>query len=420
MLVWNFRRSLLRPRPAAASWNCRAKSCSPGCRNAASRRCAQAAAPLGRRRPGHVLRADDRPAARPARAARRRVRAARHDGRPPSVVQRRHAQAAAAAARRPTDRVRAAPGGDRRTACISTQVGCGMGCVFCASGIDGVVRNLTPAEILEQLLHARNLLPADERLTHIVVMGMGEPLANLDDLLEALDVADAAGRPGHRRPAHHHLDRRPAGQDPPPRRPGQAVSPGRVAARSQRRAAQPDRADQRQDRPRRHPGGGRLFLRDDGRQVTYEYVLLRDLNDRPAHAARAGPAAARPAGARQPDPVQRRGGAAVPPADAGGADGFHRRSCSSAASASRCASARGRRSTRPAASCGVRRWTRPAHRRRSRASGDGMRAPRRNPFPPAGFNGRRRRRPIPADVRLPWQRPARPAHNWPSATRTSA
>jgi 23S rRNA (adenine2503-C2)-methyltransferase len=80
---------------------------------------------------------------------------------------------------------------DRRTACISTQVGCGMGCVFCASGIGGVVRNLTVGEILEQLLRLRNVLPAGERLDHIVVMGMGEPLANLDHLLAALAVATA-------------------------------------------------------------------------------------------------------------------------------------------------------------------------------------------------------------------------------------
>src|SRR5262245_60854032 len=77
----------------------------------------------------------------------------------------------------------------RRTACISTQVGCGMGCVFCASGLDGVVRNLTTGEILEQLVRLRNLTPADGRLSNIVVMGMGEPLANLDNLLEALEMA---------------------------------------------------------------------------------------------------------------------------------------------------------------------------------------------------------------------------------------
>jgi 23S rRNA (adenine2503-C2)-methyltransferase len=79
--------------------------------------------------------------------------------------------------------------GIRRTICISSQVGCAMGCVFCASGLDGVDRNLTSAEIIEQMLRLQRLLPADERLSHIVVMGMGEPLANLDALLPALEVA---------------------------------------------------------------------------------------------------------------------------------------------------------------------------------------------------------------------------------------
>ena len=76
---------------------------------------------------------------------------------------------------------------DRRTVCISTQVGCGMGCVFCASGMKGVVRNLAKGEILEQVIRLRNLLPDGERLTNLVVMGMGESLANLDNLIPALD-----------------------------------------------------------------------------------------------------------------------------------------------------------------------------------------------------------------------------------------
>ena len=77
---------------------------------------------------------------------------------------------------------------DRRTVCISTQVGCGMGCVFCASGLKGVERNLTRGEIVEQVVRLRNLLPAGERVTHLVVMGMGESLANLDNLIGALDL----------------------------------------------------------------------------------------------------------------------------------------------------------------------------------------------------------------------------------------
>ncbi len=79
--------------------------------------------------------------------------------------------------------------GQRRSICISTQVGCAMGCAFCASGLEGVDRNLTAGEIVEQMLRLQRLLPGDERLSHIVVMGMGEPLANLDGLLPALKEA---------------------------------------------------------------------------------------------------------------------------------------------------------------------------------------------------------------------------------------
>jgi 23S rRNA (adenine2503-C2)-methyltransferase len=79
--------------------------------------------------------------------------------------------------------------GPRRSICISSQVGCAMGCVFCASGLDGVDRNLKSSEIIEQMLRLQRLLPIDERLSHIVMMGMGEPLANLTRVLEALEMA---------------------------------------------------------------------------------------------------------------------------------------------------------------------------------------------------------------------------------------
>ena len=81
------------------------------------------------------------------------------------------------------------PGRQRWSICISTQVGCAMGCVFCASGLRGVQRNLTASEIVEQMARLQRLLPPDDRFSHIVVMGMGEPLANLDQLLPALDFA---------------------------------------------------------------------------------------------------------------------------------------------------------------------------------------------------------------------------------------
>ncbi|MFQ5732396.1 MAG: 23S rRNA (adenine(2503)-C(2))-methyltransferase RlmN [Planctomycetaceae bacterium] len=75
----------------------------------------------------------------------------------------------------------------RRTACISTQVGCAMGCVFCASGLLGVKRDLSTGEMLEQVLRIDRRLKPAERLTNIVVMGIGEPLANLPALRGVLD-----------------------------------------------------------------------------------------------------------------------------------------------------------------------------------------------------------------------------------------
>lgn len=76
----------------------------------------------------------------------------------------------------------------RRTVCISTQVGCAMGCVFCASGLLGVKRDLTAAEIFEQVLVLHRMMEEDEKITNVVVMGIGEPLANYKNLMDALEV----------------------------------------------------------------------------------------------------------------------------------------------------------------------------------------------------------------------------------------
>lgn len=79
------------------------------------------------------------------------------------------------------------PEEDRRTVCVSTQVGCPVGCAFCATGQMGFVRNLTPGEIAAQVLHfAAALREKGERVTHVVVMGMGEPLLNYAATLKAL------------------------------------------------------------------------------------------------------------------------------------------------------------------------------------------------------------------------------------------
>lgn len=78
---------------------------------------------------------------------------------------------------------------DRRTACVSTQVGCAYGCKFCASGLDGFTRNLDAGEIVDQLLAIER--ESGERIDNIVFMGMGEPLANLTNLLRAIRIINA-------------------------------------------------------------------------------------------------------------------------------------------------------------------------------------------------------------------------------------
>ena len=75
---------------------------------------------------------------------------------------------------------------DRRTLCVSTQVGCAYGCKFCASGLDGFMRNLTAGEIVEQILQAEAI--SHERVDNLVFMGMGEPLANFENLLQSIHI----------------------------------------------------------------------------------------------------------------------------------------------------------------------------------------------------------------------------------------
>lgn len=177
--------------------------------------------------------------------------------------------------------------GHRRSICVSSQVGCAMGCVFCASGLDGVERNLTRGEIIEQMLLLQRLLPAEERLSHIVMMGMGEPLANLNNVLPALDVAKDS-------------------------KCGLGISPRRITISTVgipaaiRRLARENHpyhlalslhAPDDELRSRIVPVNRKTGLADilaatedyfqaTSRRLTFEYVLLADINDAPEHARR--------------------------------------------------------------------------------------------------------------------------------------
>jgi 23S rRNA (adenine2503-C2)-methyltransferase len=76
---------------------------------------------------------------------------------------------------------------DRVTICVSTQVGCPLGCTFCATGKMGFKRNLTPGEIVDQIIALK-----DHKPTHVVLMGMGEPLLNYENTIKALKIMNSA------------------------------------------------------------------------------------------------------------------------------------------------------------------------------------------------------------------------------------
>src|SRR5437879_10156678 len=85
---------------------------------------------------------------------------------------------------------------DRRTICISTQVGCAYGCKFCASGLEGFSRNLRPNEIVDQIIAVER--QTGEKIDNIVFMEMGETMENLENLMRAIGIINASGVVGMR------------------------------------------------------------------------------------------------------------------------------------------------------------------------------------------------------------------------------
>jgi len=178
------------------------------------------------------------------------------------------------------------PGKEGATLCVSTQVGCPVGCRFCASGIAGVVRNLRASEIVEQFLHGRAEAAAGPlgHLSRAVIMGIGEPLLNADNLLEALAlVTDPEGLGlGTRRVTISTIGH-----------------PDRIRALAARGRPYPLavslHAPDDETRARLVPSMAKIPIADilaaardyfesTGREVTFEYVLLGGVNDAPEHA----------------------------------------------------------------------------------------------------------------------------------------
>ena len=177
------------------------------------------------------------------------------------------------------------PDGDRRTVCVSSQVGCALGCRFCATGAMGFRRDLTSAEIIHQVCFAaKRLADRGERLSNVVFMGMGEPLKNPRQVSRAIEILlsqDGFGLPGKRvtvstagiaREMQAMAERYPVSF---------AVSLN-ASRDGQRSLLMPVN--------RTHPirelvSAMRRIPLQSGRKVTAEYVLLAGVNDAPEDAA---------------------------------------------------------------------------------------------------------------------------------------
>ncbi|MDX1682603.1 MAG: 23S rRNA (adenine(2503)-C(2))-methyltransferase RlmN [Phycisphaeraceae bacterium] len=177
------------------------------------------------------------------------------------------------------------PAEDRRTACISSQVGCPVGCRFCASGLDGLDGNLTRGQIVEQAWRLGRLDDVD-RISHIVFMGMGEPLANFAAVAGAIETLTAewglhisARRITVSTVGLPTQIRRLADADLPPVTLALSLhAPNDKLRRELIPWADRVSIDQLVD-------ACRHYFDVTGREVTLEYILLGGINDQPEHAA---------------------------------------------------------------------------------------------------------------------------------------
>jgi len=183
------------------------------------------------------------------------------------------------------------PEPDRKTLCVSTQVGCALGCTFCMTGTLGLARHLTAGEIADQVHRANRRLvelgegPAPRPLTNLVFMGMGEPLHNFDGLKAALDLLLDEDGPNF---SHRHVTVSTSGLVPMMRRLGEETQVKLAVSLNATTDAQRDAL---MPVNRRWPIGEllaacRTFPMRQGRRITFEYVLLGGVNDADADARR--------------------------------------------------------------------------------------------------------------------------------------
>ena len=172
---------------------------------------------------------------------------------------------------------------DRRTLCVSTQVGCAYGCKFCASGLDGFSRNLSPGEIAGQLIEAERL--SGERVSNLVFMGMGEPLANFANLMRAIDIINSPWGIGL---GARHITVSTSGLAPQIRQ--LADQPRQIRLAISLHGATDEVRSQIMPVNRKYPLAELIeacayHTSRKKQHITFEYILIEGINDEPAHAA---------------------------------------------------------------------------------------------------------------------------------------
>ncbi len=177
------------------------------------------------------------------------------------------------------------PHGYGNNVCVSTQVGCRMGCHFCASTITGCERDLTAGEIVDQVLQISRRLPPDERVRSVVFMGMGEPLDNYDQVVRAMRLMHLPEGLGI---GYRNQTLSTSGIIPGIERLAGERLP--VTLSVSLHAPNEELRTRLMPVNRRYPLARLLeacdrYAEATGRRVTYEYILIRGINDSPSLAA---------------------------------------------------------------------------------------------------------------------------------------
>lgn len=175
----------------------------------------------------------------------------------------------------------------RNTVCVSTQAGCAMGCIFCATGQMGFKRNLSPGEIIEQVYtFARDLQQSGDRVTNIVFMGMGEPFHNYNAVMKAIDILND---PDGFNLGQRHMTISTVGLIPGIKR--FAAEKRQVNLAISLHAADDSLRTSMVPINKKYPlvellDACREYVHTTGRRITFEYALIQDVNDSTEQAAR--------------------------------------------------------------------------------------------------------------------------------------